>query len=131
MLLFVIELLNSLYKKIISLSYEIYSRLFLRNNVDEKIIKIIKDAQKKFNKENLIIDEVNNVKFYKKNENIKSFIIEVFLINNDQKKFNIHENLYIIKGVSIGDINNIIELKLKNSDDLGEIIPENTNKYFF
>lgn len=131
MLLFVIELLNSLYKKIISLSYEIYSRLFLRNNVDEKIIKIIKDAQKKFNKENLIIDEVNDVKFYKKNENVKSFIIEVFLINNDQKKFNIQENLYIIKGVSIGDINNIIELKLKNSDDLGEIIPENTNKYFF
>lgn len=131
MLLFFIELVKATYNKILDYSFEIYSRLFLRNNINKEIIDIIKDAQKKYNKNDLTIIEVNDVKFYKKNENLKTFMIEVFLEDINKSNFNVKQNLYLIKGYKIGNINTILEFNKKNSDDLGEIVPENTNKYFF
>ena len=131
MLLFLIELLKATYNKIRNYSFELYSRLFLRNNVDKKIIDIIEQAKKQYNKTNLKITDVNDAKFYNKSENLKSFIIEVFLYDENKNNFNSKQNLYKIKGYTIAGINTIIEFNKKNSDDLGEIIPENTNKYFF
>jgi len=130
MIYFIIQFINVIYNKLLSYSFEIYNRLFLRNNIDPKIIKIIKDGQKQYNKEDLLISDINDVKIYKKN-NIESFIIEVFFIDNNNNNFNVKEDLYIIKGYSINNINNISNFNLKNSDDLGEIIPQNTNNYHF
>jgi hypothetical protein len=110
--------------------YEVYTRLFLRNNIDPEIIDFIKDGQKKYNKNHLIINDVNNVKILKKNKNLKIFIIEVFLIDKSSQNFNVKEKLYILRGYKINNINYIKSFDLKNSDDLGEIVPENTNKYF-
>ena len=130
MIYFIIQFINVIYNKLLSYSFEIYNRLFLRNNIDPKIIKIIKDGQKQYNKEDLLISDINDVKIYKKN-NIESFIIKVFFIDNNNNNFNVKEDLYIIKGYSINNINNISNFNLKNSDDLGEIIPQNTNNYHF
>ena len=131
MLLFLIELVKATYNKIVDYSFELYSRLFLRNNVDKKIIDIIELAKKQYNKTHLVITDVNDAKFYKKNENLKSFIIEVFLYDDNKDNFNSKQLLYKIKGYTLGGVNTITEFKVKNSDDLGEIVPENTNKYFF
>jgi len=131
MLLFLIELVKATYNKIIDYSFELYSRLFLRNNVDKKIINIIEQAKKQYNKSHLLITDVNDAKFYKKNENLKSFIIEVFLYDDNKDRFNSKQLLYKIKGYTLAGVNTITDFKIKNSDDLGEIVPENTNKYFF
>lgn len=127
---FIIFIIN-LYNKIVNYSYFIYSRLFLRNNIDQEIIDIIEDGKKKFNKKNLIIDDVNSVKFYKKSNDLKYFIIEVFLIDINKNKNNIKENLFLLKGYKINNIINVISFDLKNSDDLGELVPENSNNYHF
>lgn len=126
---FIIELTKNIYKTFLEYSFTFYSRLFLRNDVNKEIIDIIKDGQKKFNKQDLIIDEVNDVKFYKKTNQLKSFMIEVFLINENKKGLNITENLYIIKGYKINNIINVISFDKKNADDLGKLVPENTNNY--
>ena len=131
MLNFIITFTQNIFKTFLGYSYEFYSRLFLRNNVDKEIIDIIADAQKKFNKQDLIIDEVNDTKFYKKTNQLKSFMIEVFLIDENKEKRNIQENLYIIKGYKINNIIHILSFDQKNADDLGELIPENTNDYYF
>ena len=131
MLLFLIELLKATYNKIRNYSFELYSRLFLRNNVDKKIFDIIEQSKRQYNKSIWKITDVNDAKFYNKSENLKSFIIEVFLYDENKNNFNSKQNLYKIKGYTIAGINTIIEFNKKNSDDLGEIIPENTNKYFF
>lgn len=131
MFFFIIELSKSIYNRLLQLSFEFYSRLFLRNDVNQEIIDIIKDAQKKFNREHLIIDDVNDAKFYKKTDQLKSFMIEVFLIDNNTDKHNVKENLYMIKGYKINNIIHVLSFEQKNSDDLGELVPENTNNYFF
>ena len=50
MLLFLIELLKATYNKIRNYSFELYSRLFLRNNVDKKIFDIIEQSKRQYNK---------------------------------------------------------------------------------
>lgn len=131
MIAFLIELLNTIYKQILEYSFTFYSRLFLRNDIDKEIMDIIKDGQKKFNKEDLIIDEVNDVKFYKKTEQLKSFLIEVFLVDENKKGLNVVENLYIIKGYKLNNVIHVLSFDKKNSDDLGELVPENSNNYHF
>lgn len=127
----IIFTINDFVQKINNYIFEIYTRLFLRNQIDETIINFINDAKKQFNKEKLIIDDLNSLIIYNKDKNIRSIILEVFLIDKNQNNFNVKENLYIIKGFQINNLNTITDFKLKNSDDLGEIVPENTNKYFF
>lgn len=112
-------------------SFEIYNRLFLRNDIDKEIIDIINDGKKKFNKQHLIIDDVNDVKFYNKSNQLKSFLIEVFLIDQNQKGSNVVENLYILKGYKLNNIIHVLNFDKKNADDLGKLVPENTNDYHF
>lgn len=124
---FIVILINNIMK----FSFEIYTRLFLRNDIDKEIIDIINDGKKKFNKQHLIIDDVNDVKFYNKSNQLKSFLIEVFLIDQNQKGSNVVENLYILKGYKLNNIIHVLNFDKKNSDDLGKIVPENTNDYHF
>ena len=116
------------YTQIRKIYYLSLNRNFLKNrNVQDRIEPLVKMALKKYNFVDYKPSEYTRINFFKLDEKRDMIIVELFILNKNELKWNPTERLVLIKGYKIGDKFVVKSLEDSNSQDLGAIIPNVSN----
>jgi hypothetical protein len=116
--------------KVRHMYYMIFTRLFFPNRILQDKVRPLVDLaiidKKLFGYEP---SEFTDIQVLKVDDNLEMILVELFLVNKSQDKWNVIEKKMKIKGLKDNTGFKLKSVECENSKDIGKIIPDNSSKF--